>query len=114
MKYKWAIVIVDFDKSIGSEIHGIRPAIIISDEFFNQRMAVVTVLPVTSRKQNRKIRMNEALLEKGIANLDKDSIIEAHQIVTISKIRIGKLIGHVDDPNIQKSINNAIKLHLNL
>jgi mRNA-degrading endonuclease toxin of MazEF toxin-antitoxin module len=38
----------------------------------------------------------------------------AHQIRTISKQRLGRLFGHLDDVAIRLEINTAIKEHLDL
>jgi len=112
--YKWAIFIVNLNSVKGSEQRGNRPVLVISDEDFNQAMPVVTILPLTSLKQGRKVYPNEALLSKGVARLPHDSLVLAHQIRTISKARLQKLLGCIEEPGLMEAINGALRIHLNL
>jgi mRNA interferase MazF len=114
MNYKWGIFIADLNPIVGSEQGGKRPVIVISDEDFNSIMPVVTILPITSLKEGRKVYPNEVLIKKGIASLAQDSIILAHQIRTISKERLTGLIGFINDVGIREAINETLRIHLNL
>jgi mRNA interferase MazF len=114
MNYKWAVFMADLNPVIGSEQQGRRPVLVISDETTNTVMPVVTILPVTSLKKGRRLYPNEALLKKGVAGLDADSIVLAHQIRTISKQRLTLCLGEVSDADLQASINDALRVHLNL
>jgi len=114
MNYKWGIFIADLNPIIGSEQRGKRPVIVVSDEDFNSVMPVVTVLPITSLKEGRKVYPNEVLLKKGVARLSLDSIILTHQIRTISKQRLKDTIGVIDDNKTKEAINDALRVHLNL
>jgi mRNA interferase MazF len=114
MNYRMGIFLADLNPVIGSEQRGKRPVLVVSDEVFNSVMPVVTILPLTSLKKGRRIYPNEVLLPKGIGGLSTDSIILAHQIRTISKQRLGKLLGNVNDNLTQESIAQAMRVHLNL
>ncbi len=114
MNYRMGIFLADLNPVIGSEQKGKRPVLVVSDEVFNSVMPVVTILPLTSLKKGRRIYPNEVLLPKGIGGLSTDSIILAHQIRTISKQRLGKLLGNVNDNLTQESIAQAMRVHLNL
>lgn len=114
MNYKWGVFIADLNPVQGSEQRGKRPVLIISDENFNRLMPVVTVLPITSLKEGRKVYPNEALLVRGAANLSQDSLVLAHQIRTISKQRLKDTLGYISDDGAQEMINGAIRVHLNL
>ncbi len=118
MNYKWRIFSADLNPVTGSEQRGTRPVLVISDEDFNIVIPVVTVLPLTSLKEGRKIYPNEVLIrmEKHQAKtgLLSDSIILAHQIRTISKNRLKDLLGGIDDLVVQEKINEALRIHLNL
>ncbi len=114
MNYRMEIFLADLNPVIGSEQKGKRPVLVVSDEVFNSVMPVVTILPLTSLKKGRRIYPNEVLLPKGIGGLSTDSIILAHQIRTISKQRLGKLLGNVNDNLTQESIAQAMRVHLNL
>jgi mRNA interferase MazF len=114
MSYKWSVFMADLNPVIGSEQQGRRPVLVISDETTNTVMPVVTVLPLTSLKKGRKLYPNEALLKTGVAGLDSDSIVLAHQIRTISKQRLALCLGTISDTNLQARINDAMRVHLNL
>jgi mRNA interferase MazF len=107
-----AIFLADLNPVIGSEQKGKRPVLVVSNEDFNQLMPVVTVLPITSLKKGRKIYPNEVLIGKGVAGLSVDSLVLAHQIRTISKIRLIRPLGTVAEPELQFAIEEAIRIHL--
>jgi mRNA interferase MazF len=114
MTYRMGIFLADLNPVIGSERKGKRPVLVVSDEVFNQVMPVVTILPITSLKKGRRVYPNEVLISKGIGNLTADSIILAHQIRTISKERLTRLLGPVKEPGLQSAIEEAMRIHLNL
>ena len=114
MNFKWSIYLADLNPVIGSEQQGKRPVLVISDETFNAIMPVVSVLPVTSLKKGRRVYPNEALLKKGIGGLDVDSLVLAHQIRTIAKQRLQAFLGNIDSTALQNTINEALRVHLNL
>ena len=114
MNFKWSIFLADLNPVTGSEQRGTRPVIVVSDEDFNKVMPVVTVLPITSLKEGRRVYPNEVLLEKGIGGISRDSIILVHQIRTISKQRLKETIGFINNYSTQESINEALRVHLNL
>jgi len=114
MNYKWSMFMADLNPVIGSEQQGRRPVLVISDETTNSVMPVVTILPVTSLKKGRRLYPNEALLKKGVAGLDAESIVLAHQIRTIAKQRLIICLGEISDANLKAQINDALRVHLNL
>lgn len=114
MTYKWSIFMADLNPVIGSEQQGRRPVLVVSDETTNNFMPVVTILPVASLKKGRRVYPNEALLKKGVAGLETDSIALAHQIRTISKQRLMNCPGEISDVYLQTQINDAMRVHLNL
>jgi mRNA interferase MazF len=114
MNYKWRIFTADLSPVVGSEQKGKRPVLIVSDEDFNALMPVVTVLPITSLKEGRKIYPNEVFLIKAIGGLSNDSIVLVHQIRTISKQRLKDFTGTIDDYVAREAINEALRVHLNL
>jgi mRNA interferase MazF len=114
MTYRMGLFLADLNPVIGSEQKGKRPVLVVSDEDFNQVMPVVTILPITSRKKGRRVYPNEVLISKGMGSLTADSIILAHQIRTISKERLIRLLGAIKDPGPQSAIEEAMRIHLNL
>ena len=109
---KWAVIQANLNPVIGTEQGGARPVLVVSNEEFNQTVPNITVLPLTSRK--RRLYPNEVLLAEGKAGQPLESIIMAHQIRTISKQRLGKLLGYLDDAQLQQEVHRAIQEHLDM
>jgi mRNA interferase MazF len=117
MVLKWKIFTANLNPIIGSEQKGIRPVLVISDDDYSISMPLLTILPVTSLKPGRKVYPNEVLIGKHDSKktgLVKDSLILAHQIRTISKNRLIDQIGSIEDIEIRETINDALRIHLNL
>lgn len=109
---QWAVVDAELDPVQGSEQHGRRPVLIVSNEGFNQAMPNVTVLPLTSAQ--RRLYPAEVLLRGGIAGQPRDSIVLAHQVRTISKLRLRTMYGYLHDVSMRRAVQEALKLHLEL
>ena len=114
MTWKWSIYLANLNPIVDSEQGGTRPVLVVSDETYNKVMPVVTILPLTSLKEGRRVYPNETLLHEGTGNISMDSIVLAHQIRTISKQRLGNAVGKIDNPRVQASITSALRIHLNL
>ena len=110
--FQWAVMEANLDPVAGSEQKGIRPVLIVSNEEFNQAIPNVTVLPLTSTK--RRLYPSEVFLPRGKVGQPMDSIIMAHQIRTISKQRLQRLIGHLEDHQLRDEVCAVIKEHLDL
>lgn len=110
--FQWAVFEANLDPVIGAGQKGRRPVLVVSNEEFNQAMPNVTVLPLTSAK--RRLYPSEILLPEGKAGQSLESIAMAHQIRTISKQRLGKLLGSLDETQLQHEIQNGIKEHLGI
>jgi len=110
--FQWAVFEASLDPVTGAEQKGKRPVLVVSNEEFNQAMPNVTILPLTSTK--RRLYPSEVLLPAGEAGQPLDSIIMAHQIRTISKHRLGKLLGFLDDAGLRDKVHRAIKEHLGI
>ena len=110
--FQWAVFQANLDPAIGTEQKGTRPVLIISNEDYNQAISNVTVLPLTSTQ--RRLYPAEVLLPEGSAGQPLKSIIMAHQVRTISKQRLGKLLGHLDDLQLQQEVRRAIREHLDM
>jgi mRNA interferase MazF len=114
LNYKWSLFMADLNPVIGSEQQRRRPVLVVSDETTNSVMPVVTILPLTSLKKGRRVYPNETLLKNGVAGLELDSIVLAHQIRTIAKQRLVTCMGAISDLNLRSRINDALRVHLNL
>jgi mRNA interferase MazF len=110
--YQWAVAIADLDPVRGSEQRGRRPVLVVSNEDFNQAMPSLTVLPLTSTQ--RTLYPAEVALPRGAAGQPLDSIVMAHQVRTIAKERVERLLGYVEDEPLRQAVREAIADHLDL
>src|SRR6059058_5344727 len=101
---RWSVWLANLDPVIGSEQGRTRPVLVLSDTKLNQILPVVNVLPITSRKRNRRIYPNEALIPAGAAALDLESIVLCYQIRTLDKQRLLKRLGVLGETKLRADI----------
>ena len=114
MEYRWHIFLANLDPVIGSEQGKTRPILVISEEEINQILPVLNVLPITSRKSDRRIYPNEVLLPAGTGGLNRESIVLCYQIRTVDKKRLMKSIGRIEDSEVRKKIMGALSFQLGI
>ena len=111
---KWSIYRANLEPVIGSEQGKSRPVVIISEDEINDLLNIVNVLPITTRKPERKIYPNEALLEANKFGLPNESIILCYQIRTLDKQRLSTLLGEIKDKQKQDEIIEALCFQLGI
>lgn len=84
---------VDFNPARGSEQAGVRPAVVVSPDFYNSRMRTVLVAGITSTI--RPASKVAVLLPAG-KPLKRECQIMAFQIMTVDKSRLGDCKGCLD------------------
>ncbi|MCZ7394144.1 MAG: type II toxin-antitoxin system PemK/MazF family toxin [Candidatus Methanoperedens sp.] len=114
MQYKWHIFLANLDPVVGSEQGKTRPVLVISEEEINQILPVVNVLPITSRKPERRIYPNEVLMPANTGRLEKESIVLCYQIRTLDKKRLIKELGIIEDFDLQQEIIDALSFQLGI
>lgn len=93
----------------GKEIHGLRPALVVSaNELNNCPADLVIVLPITS---NPRTIPSHIKIEKNEGGLKKESFIKCDQIRTLSKSRFKKKIGRVSNETMSK-IEDVLRIIL--
>ena len=97
---QYDVYLADLNPTVGREQFGKRPVLIVSNNYENL-LDVVTIIPITSLKNGRKVYPNELLLEN---ELEKKSILLCQQIRTISKSRLIKKLTSIDNYMTQKKI----------
>jgi mRNA-degrading endonuclease toxin of MazEF toxin-antitoxin module len=112
---RWAIVIVDFDPTVGHEQRGQRRALVVSYESFH-RSGLATVCPITSRAPKYP---GEVPIPAGHAGPTRDGLILVHQVRTIDLRRVRAFevngaVQHVTDPPTRRAVRSAIAHHLGL
>ena len=103
---QYDVYLADLNPTIGREQFGKRPVLIISNNYENL-LDVVTIIPITSLKNGRKVYPNELLLQD---ELEVPSILLCQQIRTISKKRLIKKLTSIDSYITQKKIVDILCL----
>ena len=112
---RWAIVLVDFDPTVGHEQSGHRRALVVSYEPFH-RSGMCIVCPISARPPKRP---GEVPIPAGHAGQTKDAVILCHQLRTIDQRRItafevGGHTQHVTEPSIRRLVRVALARQLGL
>ena len=111
---QWSIWLANLDPVIGSEQGRTRPVLAISETSLNEILPVVNVIPITSRKPNRRVYPNEAFLPAKTGGLTLESIALCYQIRTLDKRRLTEMFGVIDDEDVRQSILDALRFQLGI
>ena len=98
---QYAIVLVNLDPTVGSEIQKTRPCVIISPDEMNKYLSTIVIAPMTSSLKEYPTRIS-------VNHNDKKGMIAIDQIRTIDKKRIIKLLGKLNQTEI-KTTKEVIK-----
>lgn len=98
---QYAIVLVNLDPTVGSEIQKTRPCVIISPNEMNKYLSTIIIAPMTSTSKEYPTRIP-------VIYNDKKGMIAIDQIRTIDKTRIIKLLGKLNQTEI-KNTKEVIK-----
>ena len=101
---QFEIYLADLNPTVGREQRGTRPVLVISNDYENL-LDIVTIIPITSRKEGRRIYPNEVLLTK---ELSLPSILLCQQIRTISKKRLIKKLSTIKTPRTRQKILDTL------
>lgn len=115
--FRWEIYRADLEPHVGHEQAGQgRPVLIISNDEFNASgLDVHAVLPLTKLEgKRRKAYSFEVALPAGAVSRGVTSIVMPHQIRTISRHRLLERMGRVDDPDLQRAIEDRLLEHLGI
>ena len=107
-----AVILVRFDPAEGREIRKTRPAVVVSNDVACRYDAVVQVVPVT-RLPERGLRPYESRVDSPSSGLRRPSRAVANQLRTISKRRIGGVVGRLTDAEAE-ALERALRIQLGL
>ena len=82
------IFLINLKPVRGSEQGGIRPCLIVQNNYGNKYSPLTIIVPITSRIYEKEFPTN-VLLSKKDSGLDKDSTVLLNQIRTINKKSCG-------------------------
>lgn len=93
------IWLVNLDPTVGREQAGIRPALVVSVDFFNVGPAgLVVVVPVTSRHMGIPLHVELSPMDTG---LEFVSYAKCEDVRSVSVQRLARLIGVVPTPTME-------------
>lgn len=93
MIQQYAIVLVNLDPTLGSEIKKTRPCVVISPNEMNKHLRTIVIAPVTSTSKPYPTRIQIS------GNLTKGWIV-VDQIRVIDRLRVVKLLGDLKSEEI--------------
>jgi len=112
---RWDLVLVDLGTRAGHEQSGVRPALVMSNDDFNRRFALATVLPLTKLEgKQRSAYAFEVVLPAGAAGNPVDSIAMPHQVTTVARHRLLRRIGRLRAPLLRTEIEDRVLDHLGI
>jgi len=102
---------IELDKPLGSEPGYLHPNVVVQNNIFNNsRINTVVVCALTSNLKRAEAPGN-VLLNKGEADLPKQSVVNVSQITTVDKRHLIKKIGTLSNKRVRE-ILDGIKLLL--
>ena len=95
---------IELEEPTGSEPGYSHPHVVVQNNVFNaSRINTVIVCALTSNVRRAQAPGN-VLLEKGEANLPKESVVLVSQIFTVDKSQLGELIGTLSERRVKQII----------
>ena len=95
---------IELDEPTGSEPGYSHPHVVVQNNVFNaSRINTVIVCALTSNIKRAEAPGN-ILLEKGEANLSKQSVVLVSQIFTVDKSQLGEFIGTLLERRVKQII----------
>lgn len=91
---QYAIVLVNLDPTLGSEIQKTRPCVIVSPNEMNKYLNTIVISPMTTSLKEYPTRIP-------VNHNDKIEMIAIDQIRTIDKKRIIKVLGNLNKSEIK-------------
>ena len=99
---------VDLGEPSGSEPGYRHPCVVVQNDVFNQsRIRTVVVCALTSNLKRAEAPGN-VLLEKGEANLPKQSVVNVSQIFTVDKTQLGEYIGTLSPRRVRQILAGVL------
>lgn len=93
---QYAIVLINLDPTIGSEIQKTRPCVIVSPNEMNKHLNTIVISPMTSSLKEYPTRIF-------VNHNGKTGMIAIDQIRTVDKKRIIKVLGKLNKTEINKT-----------
>jgi mRNA interferase MazF len=103
--------LVNFDPTVGAEIHKTRPALVIQNDVGNRVSPVTIVAAITSML--KRPYPFQVFLPVGVAGLNTDSVVTLNHIRSIDRQRLIHRLGSVSNETM-KAVDQAILVSLGI
>ena len=99
----------------GSEQSGRRPVIVVSHDGFNQtpNWRSIIVVPISTSDAQSRRTLTTVPLSKGTASLPRAGVAVCHQVTTLDRSKLSKLVGSLSREvliEVEKSLKAALDL----
>jgi mRNA interferase MazF len=91
---QYAIVSINLDPTLGSEIKKTRPCVIVSPDEMNKHLNTIVIAPMTSTMKRYPTRVP-------VEHAGKKGMIVIDQIRSVDKVRILKILGNLSKSEIK-------------
>ena len=105
------VFLVNFDPTVGAEIHKTRPAVVVSNDINNAHSPIISISPITSNVT--RVYSFEVEIPALAAGLKTRSKIMVNQTRAIDKSRLLKKLGRLPG-DIMTNVDRALRLHFSL
>ncbi|MGB9867943.1 MAG: type II toxin-antitoxin system PemK/MazF family toxin [Bacillota bacterium] len=105
------IFLVDFNPARGSEQAGFRPALVVQNDVGNKHSPTTIVVAISTARE--KVYPFLVPLRAGEGGLDRDSMVNTSQILTVDKSRLMKKLGNLSAERMRQ-VDRASKISLGL
>ncbi len=93
---------IELDAPFGSEPGGRRPYVVVQNNIFNfSRINTVVVCAITSN-QKQALAPGNVVLNRGEANLPRQSVVNISQVVTLDKQVLSEKVGTLSTRRVQE------------
>lgn len=106
------VVLCDLSPVVGTEQAGIRPVVVVQIDRANAASPHTIIVPFTT-KIRQSLLPSHALIPAGSGGLRQDSVALCEQIRVIDKRRIIRVLGHLDESDLEK-VEKALNTILGL
>jgi mRNA interferase MazF len=104
--------VVDLDPTKGNEVRGVRPAVIVSADFFNSQRPIGRVVVVPLTTNDRPFRLHVPI-NPPEGNLRQVSFAKVEDVRSVSTARLQKYCGDVH-PDTMAQIADRLRIVLDL
>ncbi|MDH3718386.1 MAG: type II toxin-antitoxin system PemK/MazF family toxin [Planctomycetota bacterium] len=104
------IWLVSLDPTVGHEVQKTRPAIVVTDDIYNEHNWVVLIMPLTSRD---KAEYDQVLIDPPDGGLSNPSVTLPDQIRAIDRQRLVTRLGSLTEATMQK-VDHSLRVVLSL